>query len=56
LIAQLLTLAGQPTTGNVSDLIPELNGVEFDGYLALKRDSSGLAYNVLATIYQDGTP
>jgi hypothetical protein len=56
LIAQLLTLAGQPTTGNVNDLIPELNGVEFGGYLALKRDSSGLAYNVLATIYQDGTP
>jgi hypothetical protein len=56
LVAQLLTLAGQPTTGNVSALIPQLKGLEFDGYLALKRDSSGLAYNVLATIYQDGTP
>jgi hypothetical protein len=56
LVAQLLALAGQPTTGNVNALIPQLRGLEFDGYLILKRDSSGVAYNALATIYQDGVP
>ena len=29
LIAQLLTLAGQPTAGNVNALIPQLAGLEF---------------------------
>ena len=32
LVAQLLTLAGQPTTGNVNALIPQLTGLEFDGF------------------------
>jgi hypothetical protein len=53
-VAQLLTLAGQPTTGNVNALIPQLTGLEFDGYLTLKRDSNGVTYNALATAYEDG--
>jgi hypothetical protein len=56
LVAQLLTLAGQLTTGNVNALIPQLKGLEFDGYLILKRDNNGVAFNSLATIYQDGVP
>jgi hypothetical protein len=53
-VAQLLTLAALPTTGNVNTLIPQLKGLEFDGYLILKRDSNGVTYNALATIYRDG--
>jgi hypothetical protein len=56
LLAQLLTLAGQPTSGNVNDIIPKLNGLEFEAYLILKRDSNGRAYNAIATVHQDGTP
>jgi hypothetical protein len=56
MVAQLLTLADQPTTGNVNALIPQLKGVEFDGHLTLRRDSNGIAYNALGIIYQDGTP
>ena len=37
-IAQLLTLAGLPTAGNVGDLIPKLAGLEFDARLALAVD------------------
>lgn len=54
LLAQLLTLAGQPTSGNVNDLIPKIAGLEFEGFLILKRDSNGRAYNVIATVHQDG--
>jgi hypothetical protein len=54
LIAQLLILAGLPTVGNVNALIPKLTGLEFDGYLILKRDGNGRAYNALSTIHQDG--
>ena len=43
LVAQLLTLAGQPTTGNVNALIPQLAGLEFDARLILKRDSAAAA-------------
>jgi hypothetical protein len=56
LVAQLLTLAGQPTTGNANALIPKLTGLEFEGYLILKRDSNGRTYNTLATIHHDGSP
>lgn len=56
LIAQLLTLAGEPTSGNVNSLIPKLTGLEFAGYLILKRDSTGRTYNTLGTIHQDGAP
>jgi hypothetical protein len=56
LLAQLLTLAGQPTAGNVSALIPKLTGLEFDGYLILKRDTNGRTYNTIAAIYHDGAP
>jgi hypothetical protein len=56
LLAQLLALAGQPTSGNVNSLIPKLSGLKFDGYLILKRDSNGRAYNALATVHQDGAP
>jgi hypothetical protein len=57
LVAQLLTLAGQPTTGNPNVLIPKLTGLEFDARLALAIDSrSGRTYNALAAIYQDGVP
>jgi hypothetical protein len=56
LLAQLLALADLPTSGNVNSLIPKLMGLEFDGYLILKRDSTGRTYNTLANIHQDGTP
>jgi hypothetical protein len=57
LVAQLLTLAGQPTTGNPNVLIPKLTGLEFDARLGLAIDSrSGRTYNTLAAIYQDGVP
>lgn len=56
LVAQLLTLAGQPTRGDINTLIPQLAGLEFDARLILKRDSSGRTYNVLAEIYTDGAP
>jgi hypothetical protein len=54
LIAQLLALADQPTSGNVNDIIPKLAGLEFEAYLILKRDSNGRAYNAIATIQNDG--
>jgi hypothetical protein len=56
LLAQLLTLAGKPMSGNVSDLIPKLAGLDFEGYLILKRDSNGRAFNALATVHQDDAP
>ena len=56
LVAHLLSLAGQPTTGNINALIPKLTGLEFEGYLILKRDSNGRTYNALATVHQDDAP
>jgi hypothetical protein len=57
LVAQLLTLAGLPTAGNVRALIPQLAGLEFDARLVLDVDSrSGRTYNTIAAIYQDGAP
>jgi hypothetical protein len=56
LLAQLLALAGQPTSGNVNSLIPKLTGQEFEGNLILKRDSNGRTYNALANVQQDGAP
>lgn len=56
LVAQLLSLAGQPTTGNINALIPKLTGLEFEGYLILKRDNNGRTYNALATVHQDDAP
>ena len=57
LVAQLLTLAGQPATGNVNALIPQLAGLEFDARLVLAIDSrSGRTSNALAEIYTIGAP
>ena len=57
LVAQLLTLAGLPTAGNVGSLIPQLMGLEFDARLALAIDNrSGRTYNALAVIYVDDAP
>ena len=51
LVAQLLTLAGLPTAGNVGALIPQLTGLEFDARLVLAIDNrSGRTYNALAEI------
>jgi hypothetical protein len=51
-IAQLLTLAGLPTAGNVGTLIPKLAGLEFDARLALAVDGrSGRTHNELAEIF-----
>ena len=51
-IAQLLTLAGLPTSGNVGTLIPKLAGLEFDARLALAVDGrSGRTHNELAEIF-----
>jgi hypothetical protein len=52
LIAQLLTLAGLPTSGNVGTLIPQLAGLEFDARLAIAVDNrSGRSHNELAEIF-----
>jgi hypothetical protein len=57
LVAQLLALAAQPTTGNPNVLIPKLTGLEFDARLGLAFDNrSGRTYNTLAAIYRDGAP
>jgi hypothetical protein len=56
LIAKLLARAGLPTAGNVNDLVPKLQGLEFEGYLVVKRDTNGRPFNVLVTIHQDGAP
>ena len=57
LVAQLLTLVGLPTAGNVGALIPQLAGLEFDARLVLDVDSrSGRTYNALAEIYVDDAP
>ena len=51
-IAQLLTLAGLPTSGNVGTLIPKLAGLEFDARLALAVDGrSGRTHNELTEIF-----
>jgi hypothetical protein len=52
LIAQLLTLAKQPTVGQVRALIPKLAGLEFDARLVLAVDDrSGRNFNAIANIY-----
>lgn len=57
LVAQLLTLAGQPTTGNVNTLISQLGGLKFDARLVLAVDSrTGRISNALAEIYTNGAP
>jgi hypothetical protein len=53
LVARLLTLAGLPTAGKVSALIPQLSGLEFDGLLVLNVDKSGRTINALAEIDMD---
>jgi hypothetical protein len=55
LIAQLLTLAKLPTSGNVGDLIPKLAGLEFDARLVLAVDDrSGRSFNAIADVYTNG--
>jgi hypothetical protein len=57
LVAQLLSLRGLPTAGNVGSLIPQLKGLEFDARLALAIDNrSGRTYNALAVIIVDDVP
>ncbi len=56
MLAQLLALAGQPTSGDVNAIIAKLTGLEFEGYIILKRDSNGRAFNALATVHQDDAP
>jgi len=52
IIAQLLTLVGLPTEGNVSVLIPKLVTLEFDARLALAVDGrSGRTHSELAEIF-----
>jgi hypothetical protein len=56
-IAQLLTLVGLPTEGNVGALIPQLAGLNFAARLVLATDNrSGRTYNVLAAIHADDVP
>jgi hypothetical protein len=51
LIAQLLTLAKLPTSGNVSELIPKLAGLEFDARLVLDVDNrNGRSFNSIADV------
>jgi hypothetical protein len=57
LIAQLLTLAKLPTSGNVGELISRLAGLEFDARLVLAVDNrSGRSFNAIADIYTDEAP
>ena len=57
LVAQLLSLRGLPTAGNVGVLVPQLAGLEFDARLVLAPDSrTGRTYNALADIYTDDGP
>jgi hypothetical protein len=57
LIAQLLTLAKLPTSGNVGELIPKLAGLEFEARLVLAVDNrSGRSFNAIADVYQDQAP
>jgi hypothetical protein len=54
LIAQLLTLAKLPTSGNVSELIPQLAGLEFEAHLVLSVDNrSGRSFNAISAVYTD---
>ena len=55
IIAQMLTLAGLETSGNVGVLIPKLAGLEFSARLAVSHDSSsGRSFNtIIATVPND---
>jgi hypothetical protein len=56
-IAQLLTLVGLPTEGNVGDLIPQLAGLTFAARLVLAIDNrSGRTYNALVEVHADDVP
>jgi hypothetical protein len=51
-IAQLLTLRGLPTSGNVPKLLEQLAGLEFNARLALAVDGrSGRTHNEIAEIF-----
>ena len=53
LIAQLLTLKQLPTSGNVSELIPQLADLEFDARLVVAKDNrTGRTYNAIADVYE----
>jgi hypothetical protein len=57
LVAQLLSLAGLPTSGNMGSLIPNLRVPEFEARLVLDPDRvSGRTYNALAEIYAGDAP
>jgi hypothetical protein len=57
LIAQLLTLAKLPTSGNVGELVPKLAGLVFEARLVLAVDNrSGRSFNAIADVYQDQAP
>jgi hypothetical protein len=57
LIAQLLELAGRPTTGNVHELIPALAGLTFEAQLTICTDNrTGRVFNAIGTIPVDGGP
>ena len=52
IIAQLLMLRGLPTSGNVTTLLEQLAGLEFDARLALAVDGrSGRTHHELAEIF-----
>jgi hypothetical protein len=54
LIAQLLTLAKLPTSGNVGELIPKLAGLEFEARMVLSVDNkTGRSFNAIADIFTD---
>jgi hypothetical protein len=53
-IAQLLRLAGKPTSGPVRALIPQLTGLTFEARLALAMDDrTGRTHNAIASIFTD---
>ena len=56
-IAQMLSGAGLPTTGNVGELIPKLAGHEFGARLAISHDSrTGRTFNSIAAIIPEDAP
>jgi hypothetical protein len=54
LIAQLLTLAGEETSGKPGELIPKLIGMEFAARLTCSQDAqTGVRYNAIAEVFAD---
>jgi hypothetical protein len=55
IIATLLSLSGQPTAGNVQELIPKIAGLVFEARLVLETNGrTSRSFNAIAEIFTDG--